>query len=170
MPVSCMLACSLVHVGAENLSLARIQVVQDSFGKWPEDLSIEQCRQCVDPPCVDACPTGALHSEPRFGNVRMVDTRKCTGCKACLEACPFPPGRTLWNSEAKKAAKCDLCADTPFHWDKAGGGPGGKQACVEICPVRAIRFTGETPVQEGDKGYIVNLRGDEWRKLGYPTK
>ena len=47
--VSCMLACSLVNEGVENLSLSRIQVIQNSFDKWPHDLSIEQCRQCVDP-------------------------------------------------------------------------------------------------------------------------
>jgi ferredoxin len=32
--VSCMLACSLVHEGVENLSLARIQVLQNSFDNW----------------------------------------------------------------------------------------------------------------------------------------
>ena len=52
--VSCMLACSLVNEGVENLSLSRIQVIQNSFDKWPHDLTIEQCRQCVDPACVTA--------------------------------------------------------------------------------------------------------------------
>ncbi|MGA2107450.1 MAG: 4Fe-4S dicluster domain-containing protein [Syntrophorhabdales bacterium] len=168
--LSCMLACSLVHEGVEDLSLSRIQVVQDSLQKWPEDLSVEQCRQCVDPACVRSCPTGALRSDPRFGNVRAVDAGKCVGCKKCLSACPFPPGRTVWNPAARRAAKCDLCAGAPHHWDKAGGGPGGKQACVEVCPVKAIKFTAEIPVQEGDTGYKVNLRGPEWRRLGYPTK
>lgn len=166
--MSCMLACSLVHEGVENLSLARIQVIQDSFRKWPEDLTIEQCRQCVDPACVNACPTGALHVDARFGNVRMVDTRKCTGCKACLEACPYTPSRAVWNSEKKHAQKCDLCASAPYHWEESGGGPMGKQACVEVCPVRAIKFTKEIPAQNGDAGYKVNLRGAEWRRLGYP--
>ena len=38
---SCMLACSLVHEGVESPSLARIQVIQNSFGKWPDDLTVE---------------------------------------------------------------------------------------------------------------------------------
>lgn len=42
------------------------------------------------------------------------------------------------------------------------------QACVEVCPMEAIRFTKEIPIQEGDKGYKVNLRGAEWAALGYP--
>ncbi|MGD8494531.1 MAG: 4Fe-4S dicluster domain-containing protein, partial [Desulfobacterales bacterium] len=54
--MSCMLACSLVHDGEENLSLARIQIIQNPFGKFPDDLTLEQCRQCVDPACVEACP------------------------------------------------------------------------------------------------------------------
>lgn len=167
--LSCMLACSLVHEGVENLSLARIQVIQDSFRGWPDDLTIEQCRQCVAPACVEACPTGALHADATLGNVRNINARKCTGCQACLKACPYQPGGTAWNPEEKHAQKCDLCADTPYHWDKAGGGPKGKQACVEVCPLGAIKFTKKIPEQKGDKGYKANLRGDAWRKLGYPT-
>jgi len=43
--LSYMLACSLVHEGIENLSFARIQILQNSFEKFPDDLSMAQCRQ-----------------------------------------------------------------------------------------------------------------------------
>jgi protein NrfC len=69
----------------------------------------------------------------------------------------------------EKSRKCDLCANAPYHWDKEGGGPEGKQACVEVCPVGAIKFTREVPRQEGDSGYKVNLRGESWKQLGYPV-
>jgi Fe-S-cluster-containing hydrogenase component 2 len=92
--MSCMLACSLVNEGVENLSLSRIQVIQNSFDKWPHDLTIEQCRQCVDPACVTACPEDALTADARFGNVRrVVDVEKCTGCGACIEECSYTPSR-----------------------------------------------------------------------------
>jgi protein NrfC len=68
----------------------------------------------------------------------------------------------------KKGRKCDLCAAAPYHWDPAGGGPDGKQACVEVCPLSAIKFAKEIPEQEGTEGYQVNLRRRYWRKLGYP--
>ena len=55
-------------------------VLQNSFQKWPDDLTIESCRQCVDPACVEACPEGALEADPEHGNVRMVDKAKCIGC------------------------------------------------------------------------------------------
>jgi protein NrfC len=171
---SCMLACSLVHEGLESLSLSRIQIMQNSFKAFPADVSIEQCRQCVDPACVKACPAGALRANPEYGNVRMVDRDKCIGCGACFAACPFKPSRPVVTADERykgeiKSRKCDLCADTPYHWDKAGGGPKGRQACVEVCPVGAIKFSKGIPIQEGDAGYRVNLRGASWRRLGYPA-
>ncbi len=87
--LSCMLACSLIHEGVESPSLSRIQIMQNSFASFPDDLTIEQCRQCVDPACVKGCPTGALRADARYGNVRMVDTEKCIGCGLCFDACPY---------------------------------------------------------------------------------
>ena len=171
---SCMLACSLVHEGVESQSLSRIQIMQSSFDAFPNDVDISQCRQCVEPACVTICPEGALAADPEFGNVRIVDRTKCVGCGSCVEACPYTPSRSVLVTDENfdgedKANKCDLCAATPYHWDDAGGGPNGKQACVEVCPVDAIRFTKEIPVQDGDGGYKVNLRGEAWRRLGYPA-
>ena len=170
--MSCMLACSLVHEGVSNLAFARIQIIQNPFGSFPQDVSIEQCRQCVEPACVDACPEDALDFNSDFGYVRMLDHEKCIACGACFEACPFQPSRIIAPIDEAYASKktyrkCDLCAQTPFHWDANGGGPNGKQACVEICPVGAIKFTRKVPIQDGNKGYKVNLRERGWRKLGY---
>jgi protein NrfC len=172
--LSCMLACSLIHEGVEGLSLSRIRIMQNSFASFPNDLTIAQCRQCVDPACVKICPTGALRADARYGNVRIVNKEECIGCGKCFEACPFTPSRAFlapdeaYGGEAK-SRKCDLCANAPYHWDEAGGGPDGKQACVAVCPVGAIAFTKEIPTQEGDGGYVVNLRDDVWASLGYPT-
>lgn len=163
--LTCMLSCSLAHEGKENLSLSRIQVRQNPFGKYPDDLTIEQCRQCVDPPCVEQCPTGALQVDAKKGNVPVVDEEKCAGCLSCVGACPHEPGRMIWNFEKKVAQKCDLCADTPYWKEK--GGADGKQLCVEACPVGAITLVRHVPRQKGDQGYNVNLRGPSWKKLGY---
>jgi protein NrfC len=149
--LNCMLACSLVHEGKVSLSLSRIQVMQNSFAHVPDDLTLAQCRQCVSPACLEACPSGALHFNPVKGNVRTIDAAKCIGCQVCVKACPFTPGRIVWNPESKKAAKCDLCAAAPY-WGQEGGS-GGKQACIEICPHRALQFTDKIPWQTGDRGY-----------------
>jgi protein NrfC len=163
---TCAMACSLTHHGVQNLSLGRIQVTQDPLAAWPNDKLISQCRQCPSAPCVMACPTGANHIDTEHGNVRTIDPAKCIGCERCVAACPFDQSRADWNFSEKHAQKCDLCTNTPF-WDEKGG-PGGKQACVELCPVGAIAYAKTIPVQD-DGGYDVNLRDATWGTLGYPT-
>jgi protein NrfC len=161
---TCMLSCSMVHYGEQNLSLSRIQIIQDSFGKFPDDIQIAVCRQCVTPPCVINCPEGAAFIDTENGNVRRIDEDKCVGCQTCLEMCPQQPHRTVWNHIKGVATKCDLCIDTPY-WDEKGG-VNGKQACVESCPMKAIKFVSVTPDQKETEGYNVNLRNEHWLNLG----
>lgn len=164
---SCMLMCSLVHHGKENLSLSRIQVDNDPYGHFPDDLAQYQCRQCPYPACVEACPTGANHIDTANGNIRTVDASKCIGCERCINACPFTPSRVQWNYEEKHAQKCDLCQNTPY-WSEKGGFE-GKQACVESCPMKAVKLVHTTPDQGGNAGYQLNMRTSEgWGKLGFP--
>src|SRR5574340_1822311 len=161
---SCMLACSLTHHGETSYSLSRIQIIQNPYESFPNDITISQCRQCPYPACVDACPTGANHVDAANGNVRTVDESKCIGCERCVNACPFTPSRALWNYEKKHAMKCDLCTNAPY-WNERGG-VGGRRACVEAWPMKAITFTGQTPVQS-DAGYTVNLRNSHWGVLHF---
>jgi protein NrfC len=163
---TCMLSCSLVHYGVQNLSRSRIQIMQDSFAKFPNDIKMAPCRQCKAPVCVQSCPTGAAFVDTANGNVRRIDSKKCIGCKTCIKMCPQQPHRTVWVviDGQGKSSKCDLCIDTPF-WDEKGG-PGGKQACVESCPMMAIKFVAQMPDQEETDGYDINLRNDHWYNLG----
>lgn len=140
----CMIACSLVHEGAANTQLARIQVIQDTYKPWPDCIQVKQCHQCPLPACVDACPTQACFIDTANGNVRTIDQSKCIGCESCLLACPYEPGGIVWDSQNLKATKCDLCANAPFFGQE--GGPSGKQACVIYCPQQAIKFSKDIPV------------------------
>jgi len=154
---SCMFACSMTHEGEASPSLSRIQIIRDapSFTKYPYDIVMSVCRQCVSPLCVQNCPTGACHVDEANGNVRMINQTKCIGCKRCILSCPQRPHRTVWIPAKKKSTKCDLCADAPY-WSQKGG-PAGKQACVENCPVKALKLVAEAPSQLDITGYDVNL-------------
>ncbi len=164
---SCMFACSTTHEGEANLSLSRIQIVRDapSFTKYPYDVVMSVCRQCVSPLCVQNCPTGACHVDAANGNIRRIDQAKCIGCQRCIQSCPQRPHRTVWNPVKKKSTKCDLCADAPY-WSQKGG-PDGKQACVETCVVKALKLVAEAPPQQDINGYDVNLAPAS-KKFGFP--
>ncbi len=161
--MTCMMACSLSHEGKENLSLSRIQIDSNALGHYPSDLVMNVCRQCTTPVCVQNCPTEACHVDTANGNVRVIDEKKCIGCQTCINSCPQIPHRTIWNQAANKATKCDLCLNTPYWGEK--GGPDGKQACVELCPMNAIKLVKQTPSQQGTAGYEVNLRSPNYEGL-----
>lgn len=166
---TCMMACALAHTGEASYSLARIQIQQDSFENWPDDVYLATCRQCQDAPCVAVCPVGANRPDGARGNVRVIDPDKCIGCKACIARCPFQPARIQWDAVKRKSQKCDLCIHTPYLGEP--GGPGGTQTCVKVCPVSAIAFVPGMPDQAADgRGYEVNLRGPVWEKLGMTSK
>jgi protein NrfC len=154
---SCMFACSMSHQGEVNPALSRIQIIRDapSFTKYPLDVVMAVCRQCVSPLCVQNCPVGAAHIDAAHGNVRVIDQNKCVGCKQCIKMCPQRPHRTVWNPYKNKSSKCDLCIDAPF-WSRKGG-PNGEPACVTICPAKALKIVHNAPSQEDVSGYDVNL-------------
>jgi protein NrfC len=154
---SCMFACALTHEGEANPSLSRIQIIRDapSFTKYPYDVVMSVCRQCVSPLCVQNCPVGACHVDAANGNIRRIDQSKCIGCQMCIQSCPQKPHRTVWNPVKMKSTKCDLCADAPY-WSQKGG-PSGKQACVETCAAKALKLVAEAPSQLDNTGYDVNL-------------
>jgi Fe-S-cluster-containing dehydrogenase component/CRP-like cAMP-binding protein len=93
------------------------------------------CQHCENPACLVDCPTGAIGKDAD-GEV-FVREPLCTGCGACVRACPWDnvrlddraPGapRPAGIAADLVAVKCDLCRG----WE---GGP----ACVQACPVEAI--------------------------------
>ncbi|HHV57489.1 MAG TPA: 4Fe-4S dicluster domain-containing protein [Firmicutes bacterium] len=126
----CELVCSYAHNGAPWPALARLTVDRKraQFALSTGLFKPETCHMCDDPACVKACPTGAAHVAPKgeFGDTyaRVIDVEKCVGCRSCEKACPFR--MIVFNEQAKKSLKCDLC--------------GGQPRCVKECPASALTF------------------------------
>ncbi len=86
------------------------------------------CKHCHNPPCLEACPTGALF-KTEFDTV-VIQQDICNGCGYCVPACPF--GVVDVNTLDGKAHKCTLC------YDRLKGGL--EPACAKACPTDSIQF------------------------------
>lgn len=88
-----------------------------------------QCMHCIDPSCVDVCPTEALQKTEE-GPV-LYDESRCIGCQYCVAACPFSVPRFDWENK-RIIKKCTFCTDRTAE--------GLEPACSEVCPVNALTF------------------------------
>ncbi len=124
---ACSTACK-----SENevpLSVNRTHVKYVDVGVFPDArraYQVTRCNQCEDPPCVEACPTTAMHRRP--DGIVDFDKSICIGCKACIAACPYDA--IFINPDDHSAEKCNFCA----HRLDIGLEP----ACVVVCPTQAI--------------------------------
>lgn len=90
----------------------------------------KQCRHCLDPACVSACPVGAL-IKTKTGPV-VYDASKCIGCRYCMIACPYGIPRYDWDQAVPYIQKCDMCLDRIQR--------GEQPACTSVCPEKATVF------------------------------
>ena len=91
------------------------------------------CMHCDKAPCMDACPIeGAIYK--RDDGLVIIDPVKCTGCKNCVDACPY--NVIFFNEDLNIAQKCTGCA----HLLDSGW---KEPRCTDACPTLAIRFMDE---------------------------
>lgn len=125
---ACMVACATENELPAGTYRARMRhTVAGTFPDLVAEFRLEQCFHCDDPPCVDVCPTGATY-RTEDGLVR-IDSARCTGCKACVTACPY--GMRTIHPDGY-ADKCSFCV----HRIEQGRPP----ACVDTCPTGARAF------------------------------
>lgn len=125
---ACVFACKSENRVPEGH--CRDWLVEEVRGRFPDlraENRSERCNHCTHPPCVGACPTGASHVQE--GGAVLVTHRKCTGCKACIAACPYD---ARYVHPDGYVDKCTFC----LHRAEAGRLP----ACVEVCPTACLHF------------------------------
>lgn len=66
---------------------------------------VNVCRHCEQPECVMLCPEEAIHK--REDGIVVLNSRICTGCGACADACPY--GAIAMDPDSGLAGKCNLC-------------------------------------------------------------
>jgi molybdopterin-containing oxidoreductase family iron-sulfur binding subunit/tetrathionate reductase subunit B len=151
---TCSIACKMensVPIGQNRLRILNPQqktVFDKPTGKYP-DVSMEwwpvMCQHCEDAPCIDDCPTYAIHM--REDGMVEIDEEMCVGCQNCGEACPYDA--IDFNSEVGTADKCNMCD----HRVQDGLQP----MCVEVCPTRAIHY-GDVEDTNGKLAKLVSNR------------
>jgi anaerobic selenocysteine-containing dehydrogenase/Fe-S-cluster-containing dehydrogenase component len=123
------------------------------------------CNHCENPPCMTSCAYGATYKAPE-GPVLTIP-EKCTGCGACVTACPYGqrflttedetafPGHPIPSEDAsavrlRKAEKCTLCQDRLAQ--------GLEPICVALCP-GGCRIFGDLEDPESEINYYRKLYG-----------
>ncbi len=127
--MDCVVACKTENHVPERFD--RDWIVQDAQGKFPTiqlEIRSERCNHCDNPPCVYCCPCGASHIH-NLGGVVLVHHHKCSGCKACIAACPYD---ARFIHPTGYADKCTFC----IHRVETGLDP----ACVSVCPAHCMYF------------------------------
>ncbi len=85
---ACTIACKSENVSPPGVVYRRVLDLET--GKYPapkRDFVPVLCNHCENPPCVDACPVSA--TTKRQDGIVDMDYKKCIGCRACLNACPY---------------------------------------------------------------------------------
>ena len=132
---TCSIACKLEN-GIEEGSWIKVETVggkgmDTASGEFPDvkmHFLPKLCMHCAKPPCIDACPLGAIYK--RDDGIVLVDADKCDGCEICVLACPYDV--LNFDPETNLVAKCNLCS----HRVEQGLEP----FCVICCEDEAIHF------------------------------
>jgi len=127
---ACVIGCKTENGVAKGY--ARDWVFTETTGTYPNlqmTVRSERCNHCADAPCVTVCPTGSSHYGP--GGTVQVNQDKCSGCKACIAACPY--GARFIDPNVGAIDKCTFCVHRIEN-----GIP--TTSCQEVCPTQSIYF------------------------------
>lgn len=156
---ACVVACQMANSQKPGISWNKLDCCEwgTEVGASGRAYVPHACMQCENPPCVEACPTGASYKAE--DGVVLVDYEACIGCGVCVPACPYgarqlnnvegylfgaeepAPYEAYGTQRANVAEKCTFCVERR--------GDGKKPSCVVNCPGRA-RYFGDLDDPDSD--------------------
>jgi tetrathionate reductase subunit B len=147
---SCQIVCKDEHVGNDWTPYAKPQpdtgqfwlrqneFIRGTVPKVKMHYIPMPCMHCDNAPCMPACPIeGAIYR--RNDGLIIIDPVKCTGCKSCVDACPY--NAIFFNESLNIAQKCTGCAHLLDSGWKV-------PRCADACPTEAIKFGEESEFKD----------------------
>jgi tetrathionate reductase subunit B len=147
---SCQIVCKDEHVGNDWTPYAKPQpdtgqfwmrqneFIRGTVPKVKMHYVPMPCMHCDEAPCIPACPVkDAIYK--RDDGLVIIDPVKCTGCKNCVDACPYHA--IFFNESLNIAQKCTGCAHLLDSGWKV-------PRCADACPTEAIKFGEESEFKD----------------------
>lgn len=156
----------------------------DRYGKAIREVEVQwdiddnKCLNCVNKPCIEACPIDAVYLDPN-GNIRLHDT--CFGCVLCRNSCPYdaitmdtklaePIKENVPNINKALCRACGACVQNcktgAIHLHSEGSQTFSEidedkcmrcGYCYRVCPTDAIKYGEILPrAVKGGKAIVVN--------------
>ena len=149
----CEVTCAQYNYNEINPSKSRIKI----YTHQPTVFIGIVCQQCMDRPCINACPVDpdsegrrALYENPDT-KALAVNAERCIHCGSCVEACASERnGNLRLNDKEVPDGFCTLCDGTP--------------QCVEMCPWNALMVVPRTT-----DGKYAAKPSDELAKMAIET-
>jgi tetrathionate reductase subunit B len=147
---SCQIVCKDEHVGNDWSPIAKpqpdtgqfwmelTQRVRGTVPKVKVAYRPHLCMHCDNAPCIEACPVDDAVYKREDGLV-IIDGDKCSGCKLCVDACPYDV--IYFNEDLNIAQKCTGCAHLLDDGWK-------EPRCADACPTEALRLMDEDEAEK----------------------
>jgi phenylacetyl-CoA:acceptor oxidoreductase subunit 1 len=177
--MTCVAACKLANFVPPGIYWNK--VFDYEVGKYPNVRRCflpVQCMHCKNPPCKDACPTGATIQ--REDGIVIIDYSKCIGCRYCMMVCPYDArsfyskekhyydgGKMIYEEYGYKkhqrgtVMKCNLCYERIDEGLKKGLKPGEDPEATPICVISCIanaRYFGDLDDPESEVSKLIRRR------------